>query len=96
MILQDPKGINFSLLEKNTSRVESLISLFNHALIRSNRGTSYTWHFGRLGEKETSISLSRGRGKHIRLKQRLRNHTEQQEVRVGEKRIWAHESPTQC
>lgn len=57
MIPQDPKGINFLLLEKNKSLVESLISLFNHALIRSSRGTSYTWHFceiagGRERERE--------------------------------------------
>lgn len=52
MIPQDPKGINFLLLEKNKSLVESLISLFNHALIRSSRGTSYTWHFVRLQKRE--------------------------------------------
>lgn len=65
--------------------LESLISLFNHTLIRSNRGTSYTWHFVRLQEKKKGacISLSRGGGERIRLRQRRRNQTEQQDVRVG-------------
>lgn len=59
MILQDPKGINFLLLEKNKSLVESLISLFNHALIRSSRGTSYTWHFVRLQKRESRSERAR-------------------------------------
>lgn len=94
MILQDPKGINFLLLEKNKSLVESLISLFNHALIRSNRGTSYTWHLVRLQEKKRAcISLSRGGGEHIRLRQRRHNQTEQQEAWVGRMGIWAPQAP---
>lgn len=42
--------ISYSL--KKQIMVESLISLFNRALIRSNRGTSYTWHLVRLQERE--------------------------------------------
>ena len=101
MILRDPKGINFSLLgKKNKSLVESLISLFNHALIRSNRGTSYTWHLVRLQEEkkrgpalvppEEEASTS-GSDK------RQHKQTEQQEVWVGRGGIGASQAPyPQC
>lgn len=86
--------ISYSLKKKNKSLVESLISLFNHTLIRSNRGTSYTWHWVRLQEKKRAcISLSRGGGEHIRLRQRRHNQTEQQEVWVGRMGIWASQAP---
>jgi len=56
MILRDPKGINFLLLgrRENKSLVESLISLFNHTLIRS---TSYTGG----GKKEGALASRRRR-----------------------------------
>lgn len=54
MIPQDPKGINF-ILSKKKSLEESLISVFNRTLIRSNRGTSYTWHFVRLQRKKEGL-----------------------------------------
>ena len=62
MILKDPKGINFLFLpwkkrEKKIQLVESLISLFNHALIRSNRGTSHTWHLERLQQRKEGPAL---------------------------------------
>lgn len=58
MIPQDPKGINFLLSSKKKSLKESLISLFNHTLIRSNRGTSYTWHFVRLQREKKTGCIS--------------------------------------
>lgn len=73
MIPQDPKGINFLLLEKNKSLVESLISLFNHALIRSSRGTSYTWHFVRLQERGRERGGG-GKGLHQPLQRKRRAH----------------------
>lgn len=86
MIPQDPKGINFLFSKKkkktkNKLLEESLISLFNHTLIRSNRGASYTWHFVRLQRKKrgAALALSREGGNHIRLRQRQHNQREQQE-----------------
>lgn len=53
MIPQDPKGINFLFSKKKNKLLkESLISLFNRTLIRSNRGASYTWHFVRLRRRK--------------------------------------------
>lgn len=56
MIPQDPKGINFLFSKKKNKLLEeSLISLFNRTLIRSNRGASYTWHFVRLQRKKEGL-----------------------------------------
>lgn len=41
--------------KKNKLLEESLISLFNRTLIRSNRGASYTWHFVRLQRKKEGL-----------------------------------------
>lgn len=91
--------ISLSLEEKeNKSLVESLISLFNQALIRSNRGTSYTWYLVRLQEGKKRggggcISLSRGRGERTRLRQRQHKQTELWEVWVRRVGIWAPRAP---
>lgn len=44
--------ISYSRKKKNKLLKESLISLFNRTLIRSNRGASYTWHFVRLQRRK--------------------------------------------
>lgn len=54
------RGLISYSLKKNKSLVESLISLFNHALIRSSRGTSYTWHFVRLQKREQAREAGGG------------------------------------
>lgn len=70
--------------KKNKSLVESRISLFNHALIRSNRApvTLGIWRDWGGRKKGACISLSGGGGEHIRLRQRRNNQTEQQEAEL--------------